>query len=505
MPGILKDAARPPLGAAPRGLSLFLIGLWSLAGAVSCGQAPRASVSLNDIHSRLNRTTVAEYHEPATKAEIVALVRRAADRGLAVSLSGGRHSMGGQQFGEGTLHINLSRYHRVVAFDEERGHVTVESGLQWPGLMAWLVDRQKEKPRPWGIRQKQSGADRISIGGSLSANAHGRGLAFAPLVGDVEAFELIVADGRTLRCDRRENRELFGLAIGGYGLFGVIAEVTLRLVPRIKVERTVEILKLDDLPGRVARRIEEGFLYGDFQFKTDERAADFLEVGVFSCYRPAPADAVMGEDRKELGARQWEHLYRLAHLDKARAFELYAAHYLSTHGQVYWSDAHQMSDYIEGQDEVIDRETRARAPGSLMITELYVPRPRLPDLLRAAGVRLRERKANLVYGTVRFIQKDEETFLPWARESFACVVMNLRVTHDDEGRRTAALQFQDLIDAALSLGGSYFLTYHRWARKDQVLKAYPRFPEFLSLKRAHDPGERFQSDWYRHYRKMFSE
>jgi hypothetical protein len=53
--------------------------------------------------------------------------------------------------------------------------------------------------------------------------------------------------------------------------------------------------------------------------------------------------------------------------------------------------------------------------------------------------------------------------------------------------------------------GSYFLTYHRWARKDQVLKAYPRFPEFLALKRRHDPDERFQSEWYRHYRKMFAE
>jgi FAD/FMN-containing dehydrogenase len=491
--------------SVPKALRVLLLAVGGLCVAGSCVPAHQESVSLNDIHSRLNQTTVAEYREPRTKAEIVSLVRRAAETGRSVSLSGGRHSMGGQQFGEGTLHISLSRYNRVVAFDEQRGLVTVESGIQWPDLMAWLIDNQDGKPRPWGIRQKQSGADKISVGGSLSANAHGRGLSFKPLVADVEAFELIVAGGRTLRCSRLENRDLFGLAIGGYGLFGVITEVTLRLVPRIKVERKVELLKLDDLSGRVARRIEEGFLFGDFQFKTDESAADFLEVGVFSCYRPAAADAAVREDRKALTSRQWEDLYRLAHLDKARGFQVYAAHYLSTDGQVYWSDAHQMSDYIEGQDEIIDRATKARAPGSLMITELYVPRPRLPDFLRAAGARLRERKANLIYGTVRFIQKDDETFLPWARESFACVVMNLRVTHDDEGLRAAQLQFQDLIDVALSMGGSYFLTYHRWARKDQVLKAYPRFPEFLALKRRHDPDERFQSEWYRHYRKMFAE
>jgi hypothetical protein len=32
-----------------------------------------------------------------------------------------------------------------------------------------------------------------------------------------------------------------------------------------------------------------------------------------------------------------------------------------------------------------------------------------------------------------------------------------------------------------------------------------RFAEFLRLKRRHDPDERFQSDWYRHYRTMFAD
>lgn len=39
----------------------------------------------------------------------------------------------------------------------------------------------------------------------------------------------------------------------------------------------------------------------------------------------------------------------------------------------------------------------------------------------------------------------------------------------------------------------------------QVLRAYPQFVEFLKLKKKYDPGERFQSDWYRHYKAMFAE
>ena len=32
-----------------------------------------------------------------------------------------------------------------------------------------------------------------------------------------------------------------------------------------------------------------------------------------------------------------------------------------------------------------------------------------------------------------------------------------------------------------------------------------QFAEFLRLKKRYDPEERFQSDWYRHYRTMFAD
>jgi hypothetical protein len=58
---------------------------------------------------------------------------------------------------------------------------------------------------------------------------------------------------------------------------------------------------------------------------------------------------------------------------------------------------------------------------------------------------------------------------------------------------------------ARTRGGSYFLTYHKWARREQVEACYPQFPQFLKLKRRYDDAEQFQSDWYRHYRTMFAD
>ena len=67
------------------------------------------------------------------------------------------------------------------------------------------------------IRQKQTGVDKVSIGGSISANIHGRGLNFAPFGSD-ESFTLLAANGDLLNCSRLENKELFSLVMVG-GLF----------------------------------------------------------------------------------------------------------------------------------------------------------------------------------------------------------------------------------------------------------------------------------------------
>ncbi|HEX2060978.1 MAG TPA: hypothetical protein VHK90_09575, partial [Thermoanaerobaculia bacterium] len=104
--------------------------------------------------------------------------------------------------------------------------------------------------------------------------------------------------------------------------------------------------------------------------------------------------------------------------------------------------------------------------------------------------------------TVRLIERDDETALPWARDRYACVIFNLHVEHGNTER--SADDFRALIDLALARGGSYFLTYHRWARREQVESAYPRFAAFLREKLRIDTRERFTSDWYRHYKAMFA-
>ena len=463
---------------------------------------PEREIWVNDVHSQLNRTRVRELLSPRTREELTQIVRSASQKGLPISISGCRHSMGGQQFATDSICVDTRSLDRVISFDQEHGLIELEAGIQWPKLMAAYLDAQAGREKQWGIAQKQTGADTFTLGGSLSSNVHGRGLTMKPLISNVESFTLINAEGKSMRCSREENSELFRLAIGGYGLFGLIDSVTLRLVPRQKLRRLVEIVEAADLPNRFEKRIAEKFLYGDFQFSVDETSPEFLQRGVFSCYQSIDQDESVVAKR-HLGNADWLELLRLAYTDREKAFKRYSEYYLSTSGQTYWSDTNQLGPYLPDYAQQI----RAQIGGeesSLIITEIYVPRKDLPDFLKRAAELLRSNRTIVIYGTVRLIEQDNESFLAWAKKPYACIIFNLLTLHTSAGIETSARAFRGLIDLAIARGGSYYLTYHKFAKPEQVTACYPQFREFLELKRKYDPAECFQSDWYRFYRNLFA-
>jgi FAD/FMN-containing dehydrogenase len=468
------------------------------------GASNRESTLVNDVHSQLNATSVSRVVSPDSLDQSRQVILRCAQRGESLCLSGARHSMGGQQFATNHTLVDVRRLKRVLEFDAQLGQVEVEAGIQWSELVSWLLKRQQDQDCIWTIAQKQTGANDLTLAGALASNIHGRGLLMRPFVSDVESFQLIDAEGRIRHCSREENRDLFRLAIGGYGLFGMIYSVRLRLVPRRKLMRHVEVIEIDQLIAAFDQKVREGCLYGDFQFAIDRDSKDFLRKGVFSCYRTVEAGANIGSELHRLSPGKWRELILLAHADPSRAFQLYAEYYLKTSGQLYWSDLHQFSHYVENYHQEVEHQMHSHQRASEMITEVYVPRTELVSFMTEAAEQLRRSNVPVIYGTVRRIEQDQESFLAWARQPYACVVFNLHTEHSPAGIERAARTFRRLIDFAMQRGGSFYLTYHRFATREQVEGCYPQFQQFLREKAVHDPERRFQSDWYRHHQQLFS-
>ena len=453
---------------------------------------------LNDTHSGLNRTAVSQVFEPKTVEEVVQAVRRCRRESKPLAIAGGRHAMGGQQFLRGGAVLDTRGLKRVRRFDEDRGLLEVDAGIQWPDVLRAYLSRPGGMHSPWGIRQKQTGADRLTLGGAVASNIHGRCLTAAPLVGDLESLEVVTADGEVVNCSRHARPELFRHVVGGYGLFGIVTAVTLRLTARQQIERVVELRDIDGLIERLNERIAEGALYGDFQFAIDPEHRDFLRKGILSCYIPTGDVKPIPPRQRRLSQADWNRLIELAHRHKTRAYEEFSAFYLASSGQRYWSDTHQLNLYIESYHSSLDQRLGSSIHGGEMITELYVPRDRLCAFMDDVRRDFLRQPVDLIYGTIRLTERDTESALPWAREPYACVIFNLHVDHDAASILRAKSDFVRLIDRAITHRGSYYLTYHRYARADQVLTCHPQLKEWLAVKQRMDPAGLFQSDWYRH-------
>ncbi|MGZ8900796.1 MAG: FAD-binding oxidoreductase [Limisphaerales bacterium] len=462
----------------------------------------QASTVVNDCHSRLNATAVKRILRPESLVQLSEIIKGACARRVRVSIAGGRHAMGGQQFSQNAVLIDTTALDRVLEFDPALGTVRCEAGATWPRLLEQLRQLQPNSQTFWTFAQKQTGADQLTLGGAVAANIHGRGLTMKPFIQDVLSLDLVDADGKLIRCSRAENGELFRLVVGGYGLFGVVYAVTLQLVERQALRRIVQIAEIDELIAGFDNALARGASYGDFQFGIDPSSDHFLRRGVFAVYEPAPREKP-DPGAKRLGPEDWERMVYLAHTDKTAAYREYTGFYQSTHGQVYWSDTQQFNHYSEGYHQRIDQCTGAGCPGSEMITELYVPRRNLPAFMQSVRMFARRYGWNIIYGTVRLIERDNETFLAWAREAWTCVVLNLCVQHSPRGMEEAKNAFRCLIQIAINYSGSYYLTYHKWATPDQMLACYPQLPEFIRHKRRFDPDEVFVSNWYYSHRNLF--
>jgi len=458
---------------------------------------------VNDVHTELNPTWVSRIIKPTSSAEVQSIVEDAGKRRRVLSVSGSRHAAGGQQFATDSVLLDMRAMNRVLGLDENTGVLHVEAGIEWPELIQGYLDLQKEGAR-WGIRQKQGGAERMTLGGAISANAHGHCLGAAPIVGDLEWIEIVTPDGATKRCSRKENKELFSLAVGGYGLFGVITAAGLRLVPRRKLRRRVETRTTAELAALIAKRTSAGDPFGYFQYLIDETSQDFLRTGILTTYEPVTSETALGTESADIDARLLTALLELAHKDRGSAYRRYAKVELAKDGNVEWSDLHQLSTYVPGYHADIEKRLEAGSEGADVIVEVYVPRSELIPFLEDARRILLSGELPLVYGVIRFIEKDKDSFLAWAKKAYACVIFTAHTSREAKALHKSGETCRQLIRTATKRGGSFYLTYNRFATREDLTWAYPQFGEFLAMKRKYDPMETLQSEWYRHYKGLYS-
>jgi FAD/FMN-containing dehydrogenase len=134
--------------------------------------------------------------------------------------------------------------------------------------------------------------------------------------------------------------------------------------------------------------------------------------------------------------------------------------------------------------------------------ELLVPPARLEAFLAETRQRCADWHTAIEAVEVRRVLPESETALPWARREYAAVrlVLSQRTTLGGAVRATQLAR--DLIDLAISYGGSFPIAGTPEATREQAEACYPELAKVLAEKRRLDPAEKLGGAWYLHHRNL---
>ncbi|MFN2628568.1 MAG: FAD-binding oxidoreductase [Gaiellaceae bacterium] len=434
----------------------------------------------------LEHATVATTERARSEDELVALVRDAGRRGGKLSLRGCGHSSGGQSFAGGATMLDLRGLDRVLAIDPEARRARIQGGATWAQLTPLL------EPHRLGPTTKQE-FEGFTLGGTVAANAHGKSIDHGPIGSAVRGLRLLKADGEIVKVSREQDGELFRAAIGGYGLLGAILDVELDLVDDRPVENGELVsLKAGALAEHYVARVradrehtplcygffdvrcERGF-YVAYTYLEDGRERDLDEL---ERHEPPPAlfNLLVRAQRRSAAARRGSlRLLRAA------------------------SRGHEVT--LRSRRLLLWDEVPAGLEGSLL-QKYVIPAGRFPAFVELAHETLGRHGRDLPLLTphFRFVPGGDDALLSFAREDGVCFILShLTRAGDARWRRAFEAATGELLEACIGEGGRHYLTFDATASREQLVRAYPEWDEFVALKRRHDPGELFTSSFWERY------
>ena len=177
--------------------------------------------------------------KPGSPEEVAAIVRRAADTGLAVKAVGAGHSFTDAACTQGIL-VSLGRLAAVESVDAARGRVTVQAGIRLGALNRRLDAAGLALPNLGDI-------DRQSLAGATATATHGTGGGLGNLSTTIVGMDIVDGRGELIHCDEHERPDLLRVARVGVGALGIVTRMTLQCVPAFDLHATETVEPLDEL------------------------------------------------------------------------------------------------------------------------------------------------------------------------------------------------------------------------------------------------------------------
>ncbi|PYY26621.1 FAD-binding oxidoreductase [Paenibacillus illinoisensis] len=442
-------------------------------------------------YSRLHPVKVERVVQGHQEQQLVELLKDARENHLTVSIAGQRHSQGGHTYYRDGIIIDMTSYNRILDIQPEAKRITVQAGATWADVQRAI--------NPYGLSLKNMQSQNIfTVGGSISVNAHGRELRNGSLIQSVESFRLLTADGQIREVSRSSNSELFPLVLGGYGLFGLILDVTLTLTDDELYQLSVDRIQAAAYPtyfrknvlgdpdmrmhlARISLQPGEGYFSDMYALNyAIDTGASLQDYNKMSVREPGvlPAKILFNLNRGTVWGREW-----------------------------FWELQQRYFDSQNGKR--ISRNNAMASPSAFMeyhqpgtndlLQEYFIPMDAFPAFVKEMGQIVSHEKLDLLNITVRYVPQDDEAVLSYATQDMFGLVCLFHTSLSDEEQSKFKASLQKIIDSVIRFKGTYYLPYEAYATADQFDQAYAHKDVFFAAKEQYDPEHVFMNYFMEQY------
>ena len=413
------------------------------------------------------------------------VLKYAKENNLKISIAGAKHSMGGHTIYPNGIVLNMLSY-KQMELDASKNILTIGSGALWEDALKYLDKYGKSI----AIMQAFSS---FSIGGSISVNGHGWQKDVPPISASVISFTLMKENGEIVNCSRQENQELFKLVIGGYGLFGIVLDVKLKIVENESLQFKYIRLSSDNYINYYKKFISENpninLVFGRLRISNkhflEEATLNFFEkvegtIPVMQNKKSTEAQRLVfrGSVNSEYGKRlRWD---LETGMNKVSKNELYSRNEL-------------LNDHVS----LIENKDRSSTD---LLQEYFIPERNFNQFITDMKPILRNSRIDLLNITIRGVHQDNDSYLSYARENVFGFVLLFNQKKTDKQETEMKKLTNQLLEVALKNEGTFYLPYRLHINKEKMRKPYPNADKFFQLKLKYDPSELFNNRFYEYYK-----
>jgi FAD/FMN-containing dehydrogenase len=443
----------------------------------------------NDV-SQLNLTQIDTIIQvPNNKNDIEIQLKKvlnyAKEKNLKISIAGAKHSMGGHTIYPNGIVLNMLPY-KQMELDTTNNILTIGAGALWEDALRYLDKFGKSI----AIMQAFSS---FSIGGSVSVNGHGWQKDSPPIAASIVSFTLMIENGEIIKCSRQEHQELFKLVIGGYGLFGIILDIKLKVVDNEALQYKYIRLSPENYVAYYKKYISDNpkvnLAFG--RLRVSDK--NFLEEVTLNFFEKVEATIPALQKEKSIEAQRLVFRGSVnSEYGKRLRWDLE-----SGMNKVFNNKISSRNELLNGSVSLVENKDTSSTD---LLQEYFIPERNLNQFILDMIPILKNSKIDLLNITIRGVNQDDDSYLNYAREKVFGFVLLFNQMKTDKQEAEMKILTNQLLDAALKSEGTFYLPYRLHIDKNKMRKSYPKADYFFRQKLKFDPTELFNNKFYEHYK-----